>query len=353
MNTGWRALEQGGQILAYSWDGSGSSSVSILDAATGRLLRTTPADVAVHGAVVDPESWRAFVSAYDLHDEGIGVLRAATRRSLPLSEIPGRPIAVASDARAHRAIIVSEVDEPGTAVSVYDTASGRFIQDFDIGSVFGRRSLAVDERTGRAFIATMSLAANTGLSGSVIVLDTHTGSLLHTVALPYAPGALAVDAQDGRVFVSSLGLTNPSAPQRTRTGTVSMLDARTGALLHSSTVGAAPGPLAVDARHHHILALTAGPLDASGNANGPGTIVVLDGRSGAVLRTIAAGMAPGDIAVDERANRALVLNFGGTVRSPDPWGWLPQGLRRLAAFLPGAGTHTVRGSVIVLDTARL
>lgn len=133
-----------------------------------------------------------------------------------------------------------------------------------------------------------------------------------------------------------------------------MLDANSGAVLHSSTVGVAPGPLAVDARHHHVLVVTGGAVDAAGNPSGAGTVAVLDARSGAVVRTITAGMAPGDIALDERANRAFVLNFGGKAQASDPWAWLPRPLRHAMPFLPGAGqSRQVRGTVMVLDTARL
>jgi DNA-binding beta-propeller fold protein YncE len=82
---------------------------------------------------------------------------------------------------------------------------------------------------------------------------------------------------------------------------------------------------------------------------------VLDTRSGAVLRTVPVGLAPGDIAVDERAGRALVLNLGGTVHVTDAWRWLPLWLRRRLPFVPrqGPGARTVGGSVTVLDTTRL
>lgn len=354
LNTGWRAVEQGGQILAYSWDGSGSSSISLLDAASGQVLRTVPADVSVHGAIVDAQSWRVFVGAYDLHDEGIAVLRAATHRSLLRYTTPDRPVGVASDGRLHRAFVVSDLNQPGATLSVFDTATGAFVQGRDIGAVFGRRSLAADERTGRTFIGTVIFGPNGALSGGVAVFDTRTGTLLRTVAVPAPPGDLVVDEQDGRVFISGLGLTNAYAPPRLHAGVVTMLDANSGAVLHSSTVGVAPGPLAVDARHHHVLVVTGGAVDAAGNPSGAGTVAVLDARSGAVVRTITAGMAPGDIALDERANRAFVLNFGGKAQASDPWAWLPRPLRHAMPFLPGAGqSRQVRGTVMVLDTARL
>lgn len=279
----------------------------------------------------------------------------ATYRPLPLSAVPGRPIAVASDQRAHRAVIVSEINGPGAAVSVFDTISGRFIQDREIGAVYGRYALAVDERTGKTFIGITNVISTQGASGAIDVFDTRSGAFLRSVALPSAPAAIAVDEQDGRVFVTTLGAITLSTPVRFGLGAVVTLDARTGAVVRRSIVGIAPGPLIVDARHRHVLVVTVGTADSAGNPAGPGAVAVLDARSGVVQRTVAVGIAPGDIALDARAGRALVLNFGGTVAAPDPWSWLPQGLRRRAPFLPqsGARTRTLRGSVTVLDTARL
>jgi YVTN family beta-propeller protein len=134
-----------------------------------------------------------------------------------------------------------------------------------------------------------------------------------------------------------------------------MLDARRGSVIRSVPVGIGPGAMAVDARHQHLLVTNVGAMDSAGNPLGPGRVSVLDTRSGTVLRTVPVGLAPGDVAVDERAGRALVLNLGGTVHVPDAWTWLPSRLRRLLPFVPrqAPGARMVGGSVTVLDTTRL
>ena len=113
--------------------------------------------------------------------------------------------------------------------------------------------------------------------------------------------------------------------------------------------------MAVDARHAHLLVTNVGAMDRMGTPLGPGRVSVLDTRSGAVRRTVPVGIAPGDVAVDERAGRALVLNLGGTVHVTDVWTWLPSWLRWWLPFLPrqAPGARTVGGSVTVLDTTRL
>src|SRR5438445_1212996 len=42
-------------------------------------------------------------------------------------------------------------------------------------------------------------------------------------------------------------------------------------------------------------------------------------RTGTVLRTIAVGVRPLAVAVDERTGRAFVVNYGGAVRASAPW----------------------------------
>ncbi len=86
-----------------------------------------------------------------------------------------------------------------------------------------------------------------------------------------------------------------------------------------------------------------------------GSVSVLDGYSGALLRTIRLDAAPDMVAVDARNHRALVFNEGGgTTSAPDPWGWIPSSsARRRLPFLPRPRTRTAPGSVTVLDTSKL
>jgi YVTN family beta-propeller protein len=78
---------------------------------------------------------------------------------------------------------------------------------------------------------------------------------------------MAVDEQIARLFI-----TNDAD------GTVSMLDTRHGTLLRTISVGGFPRQIAVDARAGHVLVLR-------GDDHG-GAAVVLDARSGAILRIV-------------------------------------------------------------------
>jgi DNA-binding beta-propeller fold protein YncE len=342
--------------------GNDSRSLSVLEAMSGHPVQEIPAPVSPLGAVVGRPRGRDFVTTaqFGLFGSGTGsVLKVVRGQVEPLAMAPGMPLAVAVDERANRVIVVGDAD--GGTVSVLDATSGRLVHRGVIGMVLIGQSLAVDEAAGRAFVITANLAADTG---SVYVFDSHSGRPLHTIALPTMPVGMTVDERTGHVFVSTMGpaaliksgpiFGRQSIPVSTGHGSVVMLDARRGSVIRSVPVGIGPGAMAVDARRHHLLVTNVGAMDSAGNPLGPGRVSVLDTRSGAVLRTVPVGLAPGDVAVDERAGRALVLNLGGTVHVTDAWRWLPSWLRRLP-FVPrqAPAARTVGGSVTVLDTTRL
>jgi len=67
---------------------------------------------------------------------------------------------------------------------------------------------------------------------------------------------------------------------------------------------------AVDPRTGRVFVPTSRQLGSDGSPEGPGTVTVLDGRSGALLRTLPVGHAPLAVALDGRTRRVFVLNSG-------------------------------------------
>src|SRR5579875_1556085 len=99
-------------------------------------------------------------------------------------------------------------------------------------------ALAVDERAGRVFVV--------GAAGSVTVLDATTGAVVRTVAVGRRAQSVAVDEATERAFV-----TDP--------GRVFTLDARTGAVLRASPLGGGiqAGPV-IDDAHGEVFVATRG-----------------------------------------------------------------------------------------------
>ncbi len=129
--------------------------------------------------------------------------------------------------------------------------------------------------------------------------DNNASPILRTVPVGINPGPIAIDSRTGRAFVASDGQYGNTD------GSVSMLDAATGKVLGSTTVGVAPAAIAVDVSSSRVLVVNS-QLHSS---KGPrGTVSMLDARDGRLLRTIRVGAIPFDVVVDEGTNRAFVLN---------------------------------------------
>jgi DNA-binding beta-propeller fold protein YncE len=112
-------------------------------------------------------------------------------------------------------------------------------------------------------------------------------------------------------------------------------------------LGGSPGAVAVDERAGCVVVLTGGL---------PGTInyvSMLDARTGALLRRLPVGVAANGMAVDGRNGRVFVINGPGSVIVPDSWAWLPAWLRRRLPFLPpGRHSRPVPGGVSMIDPTR-
>jgi YVTN family beta-propeller protein len=155
-------------------------------------------------------------------------------------------------------------------------------------------AVAVDERTGHVFVVN---AGQDPHNGSVSVLDARGGAMLRTVAVGTQPDAVAVDERAGRVFVVNAG-----------SGTVSVLDARSGIVLHTSADPLAPRTVAVDEKTGRVFVANGAGPPGQGNVTVGGSVSVLDARSGAVLSTVPVGLAPFALAVDEKHGLVFVAN---------------------------------------------
>jgi len=121
-------------------------------------------------------------------------------------------------------------------------------------------------------------------------------SPLRTVRVGVGPVAVVDDAATGHIFVAAAG-----AHQ------VDMLDARSGASLHATTVHGSPILLAADGVSGHVFALLSSGV--------PDQVSMLDARTGRLLRTVPVGQRPFGIALDAPDGRAFVTGFDDAVLS--------------------------------------
>jgi len=330
----------------------------MLDATTGRLLRTTPVDLAPQAVVLDERTGRVFVACNGLQGEEstsvVDVLDTATDKivtTTPLGVDDFGPQSMAVDEAAGR-IYVSTNRE----VAVLNATTGQFMRWL---SVPDRGAVAVAPHTHRAFVigptsftmidtATLSVLASSSsgvpLPGNTIVvavdartnrvfylygdihagylkaLDARTGNERYTVS-PLEEGTsasvLMVDEQHGHVFAD----TGSSAFVG-----VGIYDSATGKQLHVTNLGpqdALPYRAGgtqfgtIDASANTAFVLT-GPLNQTHSprqytdepSTHPGSLVVFDAISGQVRSHQRVGRDPQAVAVDPQRKRVFVANRG-------------------------------------------
>jgi DNA-binding beta-propeller fold protein YncE len=342
--------EQTGRAFVTGAGFAGAGPVGVLDTRTGRLLRTVNVGMEPHEQiVVDTRRERVFVPVYSQTGNGyVSVLDARSGRLLYTFAAGKASVAMAMDARTGRAFVV---EGSSTGLCVLDARTGHLLRTVLAGLHPGIP--VVDDQTGRAFVPT-----DAGIS----VLDTRSGAVLHTVALGQAQlaGPPLLDARRGRVFVvvtkvmrsrtwtRSLALGSGPAPVGPRPGSVIVLDAHSGAVVRTVALGDDSVPVVVDERAGRVVVLT---------RYWPGTsssVSILDARTGALLHTRPVSVTVQGWAVDERTGRLLVINVAGFDFVPDSWAWLPAWLRRRLPFLPPPGRHSrpVPGGVTMIDPTR-
>ncbi len=364
-----------------------SQQITVLDARQGTILASPswPTDSTgaplsggfVRAALIDPRSGHVFVSIDNsnptspgqpaprqpvvmLDGRSGGVLRVlsfppgpASTSTAPygatLTSYPST-LSLALDSRPGRLDIFDAIGR----VTVVDTANGRVVWSRRLRTAI--TGAIMDDHTGR--IVGFDASRNPQLSGrrvqrgsyavarSVVTIDAATGTVLRRVPAGIGwggDGRLALDEVTGRVFVANW-LSN----------SVGVVDASTGRLLRTVALGAPPLEIAADPRRRRILVITS-PSGRNFFSAPDTTLVVLDARNGAILRTIPLGQ-PAYLLVVDGLTGHLVLESSSIQPAPtDSWSWLPPAVRsRIPAIPPppptlGPSQRVQHSTVLIVD----
>ncbi len=353
-----------------------SNDSRMLDAATGRVLRTTAAGDYHHSGfagVVRPLPFGPMMLAVDAGQERVYVgtqvdaaliLDARSGRVLGTPRTPGLAPATALAADHGRLFVVGisprsaelqldVLDRHGRLLRV--TGLGGHPPAINGGAGYHGGGIAIDARTGRIFIGSMtrnvvySVRLSDGASlgatrvgafpappvaeavdeqaghvfvvseagASVYMCDARTGVVLRRARVAHDPVALAVDAQTHRAFILSRGpLALSGAHSGAGHGSVGVIDTRTGALLSTVGVGVGPRAVAIDEPRGRVFVVNTGALNDRGAVLDRGSVSVLDARSGVVRVTFRVGLMPTAVAVDDRTARAFVISSRGRLAQP-------------------------------------
>lgn len=240
-----------------------SGLVHMIDERSGRMLTTIhvsgglPQEIAV-----DEQTGRVFVANGDAGR--MSVLDAASGRLLRtftlgtqlclciMTPLPGGPVFV---------------DDQSARVFVLDATSARLLRTINIGmDVYDH---AVDARTGQIFLVGAPIGVSSGSApftgpGRLVVLDGYSGRVLRRLTLSAPPSAVALDARGRRLLLGLVGRTDSTTGQPAGMGRVEVLDAHSLRVLRVIPAGIVPWAIVVDARTNHAFVVNAN-MTPSGN----------------------------------------------------------------------------------------
>lgn len=295
------------------------------------LLRTVHVGTHPVLAAVDEATNRVFVvtggylptSRHPAAPSSVAVLNATTGVLLRAVRVGAFPTAIAIDAPARRVFVLSGgriSAKPGipvvpSSINVLDAVTGLPVQSIVLGNRAAEaQALAVDAATDRLFVAARN--------GFVTVLDATRGAVLRTIDVRGDLSGIVTDAHTARVFVANGGAFAPLNNLRYYRGSMSLLNAASGSVLATIHLTAAVSLIGIDDRAGHAIVVES----SEGRTGAPAVIEILDATSGAVLHSlnlsdvssIGGGYIP-SLAVDAQTGRAFDVEVADSYGLSNAW----------------------------------
>ena len=286
-------------------------AITVLDATSGTLLRRVPLGAAPFALAADERHNYVFAIRYG---NAVSMLDATSGALLHTEHLRRQPRAIAVDQRTARVFVTTY-----GAVHVLDARSGVQVRSLD-GVTPIAEFIGVDEATSRVFL--------TGRGGGIYIPKPGGGAVVKSVSM--------LDARDGTLLrslgtaqgyhnasVSSLVVDEPARRVLIVGGSVSVFDARSGAVLINRRLprhgpGGEATAAAVDARRGCLYVPIAYEEPAT-NAQS-GTVSVVDVATARVVTTIPIGGLLLSATVDPPTGQVLILNSNDPANPTGPNG---------------------------------
>lgn len=317
----------------YSSDDGAGNELRLVDTHTGTLVRSIDAGTAA-GLAVDPYTERAFTFDPPRQEMRVfDVVRGTALITVPLSLDSQLDAGLLSqsavaDRRSGHLFVLLDAPDGGDGYAMPDQSL--LMLDGRHGTILRRDRLPpltvikaglpgqpstyeaapitlLDESRGRLYLF------GYGDVGDMRVFDTASGRLLDVRHLNVVVAGAALDARTGHIFIlaasrslilQQLRVAHLQRPLRPPRGSLLMIDARTGTVLRALPgIGINPGSrgIVVDQRSNLAFALD----------SFSGTVEVVDGGSGRLVRTLALRHPSWDLLADAVRQRAYVVSDGG------------------------------------------
>lgn len=212
-------------------------------------------------------------------------------------------------AGVHQRTIALDRSGPASITSLHSVAAGTGNR-VEIGTVSNVGALpegiAGDPGNGHVLVADAGSPVTFVPYGDLVVLNGSTHRISATVGLnagPSSPQAVAYDAANGEVFVTDQGTGNIEILNGSTNKPIGTVDIPCGA--NSSFYNSYPGGIAYDPWSGYLYA-TEYCLSAGNDSS---SLIVVNGTSGQLVRSIPVGADPIGVAVDTRNHTIFVTNY--------------------------------------------
>jgi len=298
-------------------DSNTSNTLHVLDTRTGRIIKAIDVPTTFHSIIVDAATNRVFAFEQDLLqgvDARDGTLLNPVSVGIGSDDLNDYIDTALVDERTGHIFATldqSASDPVDQHLLILDGRTGKTLRNLTFPHGLGNTSplangasfisygpslsLALDERASRLYVF------NT--NGRMSSVDTRSGRVLSTRRLPVALMSAQADGRSGRIFAFVV----PHGPVKLHTGrwqwpthTLVMLDPRTGTLRAIASVTGFGG-ITIDEDDNRVFI-----PDITRRA-----VTVFDGANGRILRTVALGLQPFQVVLDEPRHRALVTLAAG------------------------------------------
>jgi len=215
------------------------------------------------------------------------------------------PVAVAIDEKIGRVFVAGSSGGAGR-LAILDMA-GRILHVANInGSVqvgvegVPSTDVVTDDALGHIFVTSFSIQAGTFTGSWVSMLDARSGAVLRVLRQDTAPLHIVCDQARSRVYVVDEAPLSKGAVSN-----LAVLDAGTGMVISTVFANKRPRAAAVDDKGKVFV--IAQPSGASGAALGPGLLGVVEPQHGRVVRVTKIAQDPQQVVVDNRRGRVFVV----------------------------------------------
>jgi YVTN family beta-propeller protein len=264
------------RVYVADWQ---SSSLTVIDGATDKIIASIPVVQRPDGVVVNPSTNQTYVTSYN--SRGISVIDDATNTLAYTIDAPGS-VAIAVNPVTNRIYIANT-----TAVIVIDASTRLIVDAVTVGYL--PTGIAVNPVTNRVYVGSYG-------TDNVSVIDGSTDTVVTTIQVTNFPTNIAVDVNPKTNMIYAALLNGP----------VLVIDGATNTIVANIAVHGTLNAIRVNPRRNEAYV-----SDQRSYYGGPppdDNLVIINATSNSQIANVTVGAVPSGIGVDQISGRVYVDN---------------------------------------------